>query len=764
MASKSVVLLVSNEYPPYSSWGGNAYQMSHLAKLLNEEGYAVEIIAESHNGEEFTHLDPRGNLVHRIHADRAYLAKVLKLFPPLAKALGYADFRFAARVAEKAYELTHLWGRRLLWVETTSWRAQTLLLHLQPDLNRRIFVRNVTPMAEVVLSNRMPANDPEVRASLWHETVTQLLLRNRLYSNEDYRPYYERLVRPFRAGWSRAEERVFLLPFDFSRVPRVNQRARAGKVCRLLMVGRLEPRKGFDTVCSALSGITPESRRAIRIVAVGRDTDFGPLRSYRALLSERFPEVVKSCFEFRGAVSDRELQKLMGEVDVGLVASTSESFGYNLLELVASGLPVITSDVGAASEFERRGVGYVGKFRTAAELRGIFEELPERLTRHRARKLDNRATLERMYRDNDREYLAFAKGRALKVADLDRPSSPAKPISSVDIIVCSYERFDELTVSIPSVIREVAEARKSGLACWATVVYQNEGLPERVYSWRPDLRGDDRLRFVLSSPPSLTRARNVGLAATSGDLVVFVDDDVLLGKGFVSAHVAAANGHPEAVGIAGRIRSRTEKEQETWRCDVGQIRLTGHIDTNFDSLEQTAPLVPQTPMGANMAYRRRVMNELFGDAWFDEELRGSAFREESTLATRIFRAGRHLVYAPDAVLFHFESVMGGCNNRTPRRTLRQRIRHYGLDHLFLARLFDGEPLLWAGAVALHVRRDLGHADGPRALLARLAIEVGGIARGRWLHAQSKRDRQSVLTPAAPEVVVPEALPLMTRVS
>ncbi|MHB1846322.1 MAG: glycosyltransferase [Deltaproteobacteria bacterium] len=741
MAGKSVVLLVSNEYPPYSSWGGNAYQMFHLAKLLNRAGYEVEIIAESHNGEEFSHLDAQGNLVHRISAERSYVTKMLRLAAPLFKRLDYLDFRFASRVAEKAYELTQLWGRRLLWVETTSWRAQTLLLHLLPDLNRRIFVRNVTPMAEVVLSNQMPRADPEVRASLWHETITQLLLRHRLYSNEDYRPYYERLVRPFRAGWGRAVERV----------PKVARRSHAGKVQRLLMVGRLEPRKGFDAVCSALSGLTVEARRSIRIVAVGRDTDFGPLKSYRALLAERFPEVVADCFDFRGGVSDAQLQKLMGEVDGGLVASTSESFGYNLLELVAAGLPVITSDVGAASEFERRGVGYVGKFRTALELRHIFEELPDRLARHRARGLDNRATLERVYRDNDREYLEFARSRSLHVADLPPRGPRPAPVDSAEVVICSYERFEELTVSLTSVLREVSAAEDAGIRCKATVVYQNEGLPDRIYDWRPDLRGDARLRFVFSSPPSLTRARNVGVAATTGELIIFVDDDVVLDRGFVVAHVKAANAHPTAVGTAGRIRSRLDDEKVTGRCDVGQIRLTGHIETNFDSQEQTATLVPQTPMGANMAYRRSAMNELFGDRWFDESLVGSAFREESTLGIRIVRLGRHLVYAPDAALLHFESVVGGCNNRTARRTLRQRVRHYGLDHLFLARLFEGEGLLWLSAVLQHVRRDLGYAESPRAWLARLAIEVGGIARGRWMH---RTPPQAPTRPSLPRVAHP----------
>src|SRR5260221_10734363 len=170
MYHKPIVLLVSGEYPPYTKWGGAAYLLSSLAKLLHQQGYQVEVIAESDNGEEFIHLDDFGNLVHRVSASRSYLFKALNQ-TPVGSRLAFRDLVFAARVAEKALELTHLWNRRILWVETTSWRSETLFFHLLPETNARTIVRIVTPMQEVVEQNGIDRSLLTTRVALFQEAL-----------------------------------------------------------------------------------------------------------------------------------------------------------------------------------------------------------------------------------------------------------------------------------------------------------------------------------------------------------------------------------------------------------------------------------------------------------------------------------------------------------------------------------------------------------------------------------------------------------------
>lgn len=732
VSPKPVVLLVSGEYPPYTNWGGNAYQLASLAKLLNRHGYQVEVIAESDNGEEFTHLDAAGNLVHRISGHRSYARKSLGVLSRgLMRRLDFRDLWFSARVAEKALELETVWNRRFLWIETTNWRAETLVLQLVPELNRRTVVRIVTPMEEVVRQNQLDRHSPDVRAALAQELVLHILARHRLYSNPEYKEYFEERVKvptPFR----KADGRIFLLPFDFHRVPVVPPPTSSTeeRPLRLLMIGRIEPRKGFDTVGSALAGLSPEERRRFRIVAVGRDTPFGPFESYQRLLMEKYPGIAEECFEFRGGVSEELLRAAFAECDAGMVASTSESFGYNLVELLASNLPVITSRVGAAAELERRGVRYLGSFTEPHELTEIFRNFETLRNQLRVDGVDNRRTLEHLYAANDARYFEFVRSIALESGSPPRRPRLAKPIRSVDVVVCSYNRMDELMLSLPSLLSEVERVKSAGVECTVTVVYQNAGLPDRVHALRPDFKPRSELRFVFSDPPSLTIARNTGIQNTSGELVIFVDDDVILEPGFVQAHVDAANAHPDAVGVVGRVQSRIERQRTTEFRAVGHIRASGHIDTNFDSVVDSSPIVPMTPMGTNMAYRRAAMEPVFGSRWFDERFVGSAFREETTLAVRIFRAGLHFVYAPDAVLYHYESVAGGCENRNDKRTLAQLARHYALDYLFLNTLYSTLPLGRDLAPLLLLVRDVRQTQGRKQKLRKLYVNLRGYVGGR----------------------------------
>jgi GT2 family glycosyltransferase len=273
-----------------------------------------------------------------------------------------------------------------------------------------------------------------------------------------------------------------------------------------------------------------------------------------------------------------------------------------------------------------------------------------------------------------------------------------------------------------------------------------------MYEWRPDWKTNRVLRFIYSSPPGLTRARNAGIEAGDADLVIFVDDDVVLESGFISEHVKAANRNPRAIGVVGRIRARSDGYCTTTRRAVGQIRVSGYVEPNFDSVEASATLVSHTAMGANMSYRRKPLTAIYGNAWFDERMFSSAFREETVLGAELFRAGEHLVYAPKALLTHFESVVGGCANRG-RRTLRKLIDHFSSDYLFLNRLYEPVGLARLVLPWLLLRRDLNWAQDRHTAVKKLIVNIGGYLKGRALFNRHRPDRQATpLEPAAEHAV------------
>jgi hypothetical protein len=170
-----------------------------------------------------------------------------------------------------------------------------------------------------------------------------------------------------------------------------------------------------------------------------------------------------------------------------------------------------------------------------------------------------------------------------------------------------------------------------------------------------------------------------------------------------------------------------------------------------------------TPMGANMAFRRQRMNRLFGKAWFDAGLTGSAIREETTLSLKIHRAGEHLVFVPDAALTHFEAPSGGCNNRGTR-TLGQRIEHRALETLFLAHLYQGVGLLHVASALRMAVVGVTRARGPRDKLSTSAVHLAGYFRAwqRYRTLRAEEARALRIVSAIPAGSEPEGSGTLAR--
>ncbi len=106
----------------------------------------------------------------------------------------------------------------------------------------------------------------------------------------------------------------------------------------VLFVGRLEKRKGLKFLLRAMGGVWDHFPQA-RLIVVGS----GPLLDdYRALVeSHRLQNVI-----FTGFVSSEELPRYYRSCDIFCAPSTGqESFGIVLLEAMASGKPIVASDI-----------------------------------------------------------------------------------------------------------------------------------------------------------------------------------------------------------------------------------------------------------------------------------------------------------------------------------------------------------------------------------------------------------------------------------
>jgi glycosyltransferase involved in cell wall biosynthesis len=137
------------------------------------------------------------------------------------------------------------------------------------------------------------------------------------------------------------DQRITVARPGNDRVPLAQRSSRHG-VVRLLSVGAVVPRKGFDVLIAALATLTDLSWRLT--IAGDRTRD---LNAGAQLDDDIGRHKLGSQIVALGAVSPQRLAALYAEADVFVLASHFEGYGMAYAEAVAHGLPVIGTNAGA---------------------------------------------------------------------------------------------------------------------------------------------------------------------------------------------------------------------------------------------------------------------------------------------------------------------------------------------------------------------------------------------------------------------------------
>ncbi len=174
---------------------------------------------------------------------------------------------------------------------------------------------------------------------------------------------------------------------------------------------------------------------------------------------------------------------------------------------------------------------------------------------------------------------------------------------------------------------------------------------------------DGRLHYMHLSQRGLPNARNEGLARAKGDIVVFVDDDVvILSDDFLGAH-ARAYDDPTVGGVTGRHVERLLKINA--RRTACHISWGGRTIFNLFGNERAEV---RSCKGSNMSFRMSAVRAVGGFDRLTQQL------EETDFSTRIRAAGWRIVFEPDAEVLHLSTPAGGVRESTPLDTECRRFR------------------------------------------------------------------------------------------
>jgi GT2 family glycosyltransferase len=157
----------------------------------------------------------------------------------------------------------------------------------------------------------------------------------------------------------------------------------------------------------------------------------------------------------------------------------------------------------------------------------------------------------------------------------------------------------------------------------------------------------------LHTTPSLTNQRNIGIAKATGDVVVFIDDDVELVPRLFGMLDEAYSG-PNVVGATGQVVEPHAHRRVGMRSAVRRFLPGGGAEGSFTRYgypryiqDVERPRDVEYMMGCFMSARR----EAAARVGFDERLGGYALAEDEDFSYRLSRLGR-IVYLPEARVVH----------------------------------------------------------------------------------------------------------------
>jgi hypothetical protein len=323
-ADRLHICLLSQEYPP-GPVNGIARVVHTLATSLAADGHVVRVVTEG-QGEPTVDFE-EGVWVHRVPS-RPHEQ------PPRWQLPQHAWDR-AATALDELRRIDAI--RPIDVVQSPSWDSEGAAViedgrfpHIQALY---------TPVAAVErLDPALVGADPSLPGLLAGEAACLerspfVLINGETALAEAARAY----------GVVVPEERRTVIPHTLPDLP-IPPTEEPESAFRVGFVGRLERRKGIDTLLAAVPAVLAQ-HPDVRFTVMGDDTIEDRDGTYRARFEASASPAARAAVEFTGRIDDAERERRLADCNVVVVPSRFESFGLVVVEAMRAQRAVIAADI-----------------------------------------------------------------------------------------------------------------------------------------------------------------------------------------------------------------------------------------------------------------------------------------------------------------------------------------------------------------------------------------------------------------------------------
>jgi len=226
----------------------------------------------------------------------------------------------------------------------------------------------------------------------------------------------------------------------------------------------------------------------------------------------------------------------------------------------------------------------------------------------------------------------------------------------IDAVICTYNRSAMLAKCVESLMR--AEVPQ-GVSVEIMVVDNNssddtaavvkrlaEGAPPQV-----------KVTYLFEGRQGKSHALNSAVAAASGDIVAFFDDDETVEASWLAAIAAAVRKYPACGSFGGKVVAVYPDEMPEWADLNGSMKFLKSVFVDLDNGDEERQYGKgtrsNTPGGGNMFFTREALER---NGPFRTDLgptgRELGFSEDTEFCVRFQQRGEVSMYIPGVVVYH----------------------------------------------------------------------------------------------------------------
>ncbi|MFC1738959.1 glycosyltransferase family 2 protein [Planctomycetota bacterium] len=213
----------------------------------------------------------------------------------------------------------------------------------------------------------------------------------------------------------------------------------------------------------------------------------------------------------------------------------------------------------------------------------------------------------------------------------------------MSVIIPAYNRAD----SLPEVLSKLLSQQK--ILKDAQVIVVDDGSIDNTKQLVKEFieNSSVNIRYLYQQNTGAAAARNLGIKEAQGEIIFFLDSDIIPSEALISEHLKFHEKYPQYnFALRGSTKTSAKQINSVRIVEIGEIEKETQKGTNAEYIE----LCWADFYSGNISLKRQFLLE---NGIFDEEMRT---REDIELGYRLGKRGLKLFYNNKAMGFHLHPV------------------------------------------------------------------------------------------------------------